>query len=130
MSKIIFTTICISGIFLTLLGNEVFQMLMGYFYAGVAYLLHTLLIDLIIAVNILVGNTLIVRFFRQKRSKFFTYLGIILACDIVIAVLLYWFDLLFQSAVIILVELTIIGVGAAIVYLIVLSYENWFKYIV
>lgn len=42
---------------------------------------------------------------------------------------LYYFGMLLESAVILLVELSVVGVGALVIWLIVFSYDTWFKYI-
>jgi hypothetical protein len=49
--------------------------------------------------------------------------------DIVAGGVLLWVGLLWDSGVILLVEIIILGVGAAAVWLIVFSIETWFDFI-
>lgn len=133
ISKVIFIGICIAGIFLTLLGNEVFQRFMGYFFTGMAYIVHTLLLDLAIALNIFAINSLLVRHYNRslltinKGNKI--VVGGIIFCDLFVLLILYWLELLIDSALILLIEATLIGVIALTVWLVMINIDTWFKYI-
>jgi hypothetical protein len=133
ISKVIFIGICVAGIFLTLLGNEVFQRFMGYFFKGMAYIAQTLLLDLAIALNIFAINSLLVRHYNRslltihKGNKI--VIGSIIFCDLVVLLILYWLDLLIESAVILLVEATLVGVVALAVWVVMIIIDTWFKYI-
>jgi hypothetical protein len=106
---------------------------MGYFFVGMAYLFHTLLLDIIIAINIFAANNLMVRYYNrpfnsyQKSNKYIV--GGMIIFDGLVILLLYHLELLVDSAVICLAELSIIGVGALTVWLVLLTVETWFKYI-
>lgn len=94
---------------------------MGYFFVGMAYLLHTLALDLLIAVNIFVVNSLLVRHYNRnyltnRANKLM--LGGLLFFDCLIIFLLFYFDLLLDSALILLTEVTLVGIVAGIVWLV------------
>jgi hypothetical protein len=106
---------------------------MGYFFVGMAYLFHTLVLDILIAINIFVINNLLVK--HYNRSFFNLHKGnkLMIGClvffDILSIFLLYYFDLLMESSMILLAEVTIIGLGAAIVWFVMVNVDTWFKYI-
>lgn len=132
VSKVVFMVICTAGIFLTLLGNEIFQRFMGYFFVGMAYLLHTSILDLLIAINIFVINSILVRYYNRNSftHKGSLYVGIALVVfDLLVVLVLLYFDLLVESAFILLAEAVLIGVVAAVVWLVIVNVETWFKYI-
>ncbi len=106
---------------------------MGYFFTGMAYLVHTLLLDLAIALNIFAINNLLVR--HYNRSLFSLHkgnkivIGGIIAFDLVVLLVLYLLELLVESAVILLVEASLVGIVALTVWLVMIIIETWFKYI-
>lgn len=121
-----------AGIFLTLLGNEIFQKFMGYFFVGMAYLLHSLLLDIAIAINIFIINNLIVKHYNRlysnpKSNKWM--MGGLVAFDLIVVLLLYYFELLLDSAIILIAEVSIIGVIALIVWMVIITVDTWFNYI-
>jgi hypothetical protein len=103
ISKIVFMTICISGIFLTLLGNEIFQKFMGYIFIGIAYLLQTISIDIVIALNVYAFNTFFLKRFSHGYNPNYNkpILVMIVLLDFLTIGALWWFDLLLNSALII-----------------------------
>jgi hypothetical protein len=103
ISKIVFMTICISGIFLTLLGNEIFQKFMSYIFIGIAYLLQTISIDIVIALNVYAFNTFFLKRFSHGYNPNYNkpILGMIVLLDFLTIGTLWWFDLLLNSALII-----------------------------
>jgi hypothetical protein len=59
ISKIIFMTICILGIILTFLGNDIFHAFVGYFFIGIKYLFFSVFVDLTLISNFLVINHIV-----------------------------------------------------------------------
>lgn len=65
-------SICILGIILTFLGNDIFHSFVGYFFIGIKYLFLSLFIDLILISNFLVVNH-IVQKIRNTRIYGYDY---------------------------------------------------------
>ena len=133
ISKLAFTGICIAGIFLTLLGNDVFQRFVEYFFIGMRYLVHTLLLDAVIAINIFLINNLIVHhynrpFYDYSKMKKFGVAGLVIF-DLIVLAILYYLELLVESGVIILVEVSLVGLVAATVWFVMINIDTWFKFI-
>lgn len=59
LSKIVFIFICVLGIALTFLGNQVFHAFVGYLFVGLKYILLSVFIDLVVIVNVLSINHII-----------------------------------------------------------------------
>jgi hypothetical protein len=98
ISKIIFMSICLSGIVLTFLGNEIFHQFVSYFFVGLKYILLTIFVDLILISNFLVINHIIQKLRNSKiyafDNKFSSVKFIIGALVLVDALLLILFFLL------------------------------------
>lgn len=122
ISKLIFISICLSGIFFTILGNQIFREYMGYFFIGVGYMFQTLIIDLFIVANVVLINNFYLRYrnhyFYNNSGKY--YVGILITIDLILIILAYifFYDLLISSILIILVELGMAGMGYISVLLI------------
>lgn len=88
---------------------------------------------MVIAINILAVNNLVVRHYNRsflnahRGSKLL--IGALLLFDILFVLLLYYFDLLFESAVILLTEATLVGIIAATVWFVMINIDTWFKFI-
>ena len=88
------------------------------------YLAHTLFLDVTIAINIFAINNLVVR--HYNRSLFNSHkgnkmvVGALLIFDVLIVLLVYYLDLLLQSAVILLVEASLAGLIAATVWFVMI----------
>ena len=90
-----------------------------------------MVLDLLITINIVMINHVI-----QKMTQYAHHpldikwvLGALVAVDIVLLSGAYFFDLIWVSMMILMVELCIAVIGALLVWGIVFSVETWFEYI-
>lgn len=132
-SKISLAVLSVIGVLLTFLGNDVFQMCMGAFFLGARYLLHAMILDILLAINVIVALQLINRHRQYHQQQHYLSSSVLVVglavVDLVAGGVLVWVGLLWESGVILLVEIVILGVGAAAVWLIVFSIETWFDFI-
>jgi hypothetical protein len=107
---------------------------MGYFYVCMAYGFHALFLDLAVAINIMMINNLITKYYNknhysyyQRSNKYFIW-GLLIA-DVFIVFVLYYFGLLLDSGIIIVLELLIAGTAALTIWGVVITVDTWFKFI-
>ena len=136
ISKIMFMSMCIAGIILTFLGNDIFHQCVSYFFIGVKYILLTFVVDLI-----LIGNFLLINHIFQKirNQRIYGYdnrmpsvryfVGALIVVDIAILLFFYMLELYTLIFWVIIAQVTLAAFIALNVWLIVYSVETWFDYI-
>ena len=136
LSKMAFMSICICGIILTFLGNDVFHKFVSYFFVGLKYLLLTIFVDLILICNFLVINQLIQRIKNHRlygydhwTSNIKVYISLLAFIDLLLLGLFYLLELYGLVFSIIIIEVLVAAVGALTVWVIVYSVETWFDYV-
>lgn len=136
ISKILFMSICLLGIILTFLGNDIFHQFVSYFFIGLKYILMTIFLDLIIISNVLVVNQIIqkVRYYhhyghsnRPSNVKYF--IGGLVFVDALLLVGFYFLEIYSLIFWILVIEVSVCALGALMVWLVVHSIETWFDYI-
>ena len=103
---------------------------------GFKYIFLALAIDLIIILNVVAVNQFIQRFqsryynFHENNPRYYIiFTAAFLLGNLIVLAVLYQFEILYLCAIIIIVELSIAGIGALTVYAVVYSIETWFEYI-
>ena len=129
-------TMCLSGIVLTFLGNDIFHQFVGYFFIGIKYLLLTFVVDLILIGNFLLINQIFQKIKNQRMYgdsnhlpsvKYF--LTALIVADIAILLIFYYLEMYTIIFWVIIAQATFAAFVALNVWLIVYSVETWFDYI-
>jgi hypothetical protein len=98
ISKIMFMSMCLSGIVLTFLGNDIFHQFVGYFFVGVKYILLTFLVDFVLIGNFLLINQIFQKVRNQRMYGYDNrmgsvkyFVGALLVADIIVLLVFYYF---------------------------------------
>ena len=128
--------VCVGGIILTFLGNDVFHQFVSYFFVGLKYLLLTIFIDLIVISNFLVINHIVQKIrnhriygFENRMSNVKFLIGALAFVNILLLTIFYWLEIYTLILTIIMVEVIVAAGVALMVWMIVYSVETWFDYI-
>ena len=89
---------CLSGIVLTFLGNDIFHQFVGYFFVGVKYILLTFLVDFVLIGNFLLINQIFQKVRNQRMYGYDNrmgsvklFVGALLVSDIIVLLVFYCF---------------------------------------
>ena len=136
LSKMAFMCICICGIVLTFLGNDVFHKFVSYFFVGLKYILLTIFIDLILISNFLVINHIVQKIrnhrlygFDDRLSNIKFFIGALVFVDFLLMMIFYMVEIYGLIFSIIVIEVLVAALGALSVWMIVYSVETWFDYV-
>jgi len=127
---------CLSGIVLTFLGNDIFHQCVGYFFVGIKYMLLTFVVDLILIGNFLLINHIVQKIRNQRMYGYDNrmpsvkyFIGALIVVDIVLLLVFYLLEMYTLIFWVIIAQVALAAFVALNVWLVVYSVETWFDYI-
>ena len=95
------------------------------------YILHTVVLDLLITINVVMVNHVMQKLMQPSYHPLDIkwIIGALLLVDALMLLGAFYFELLWVSFIIVMVELAIAVVGALTIWGVIFTIETWFEYI-
>ena len=108
-----------------------FHDLVELLFVVLKYILHTVVLDLLITINVVMVNHVMQKLMRPSYHPLDIkwIIGALLLVDALMLLGAFYFELLWVSFIIVMVELAIAVVGALTIWGVIFTIETWFEYI-